>query len=80
MNAEFKRKFDLIRTNRLVQETTDINLDWTAEQGSLSDYTNAYTSFYNDRPAWPDNEWLFPIPQSEMDLNVENGWIQNEGY
>jgi hypothetical protein len=80
LNAEFKRKFDLIRTNRLVQETTDINLDWTAEQGSLSDYTNAYTSFYNDRPAWPDNEWLFPIPQSEMDLNVENGWIQNEGY
>src|SRR5690606_30040452 len=28
LNAEFKRKFDLIRTNRLVQETTDINLDW----------------------------------------------------
>ncbi|KJD35987.1 hypothetical protein PW52_05015 [Tamlana sedimentorum] len=79
-NAEFKRKFDLIRTNRLVQETTNINLDWTAEQGSAINYRNCYTPFYNDRPAWPDNEWLFPIPQSEMDLNIENGWIQNEGY
>ena len=80
LNAEFKRKFDLIRTNRLVQETTDINLDWTAEQGSLTDYFSAYTLYYNNRPAWPDNEWLFPIPQSEMDLNKENGWVQNEGY
>lgn len=80
LNGEFKRKFDLVRTNRLVTETTDINLDWTAEQGSLSDYNNVYTPFYNDRPAWPDNEWLWPIPQSEMDLNVKNGWIQNKGY
>ena len=80
LNAEFKRKFDLIRTNRLVQETTDINLDWTAEQGSLSDYNNVYTPFYNNRPIWPDNEWLFPIPQSELDLNIENGWEQNQGY
>lgn len=79
-NAEFKRKFDLIRTNRLVTETTNINLDWTAEQGSVTNYRNCYTPFYNDRPAWPDNEWLFPIPQSEMDLNIENGWVQNEGY
>jgi hypothetical protein len=80
LNAEFKRKFDLIRTNRLVLETTDINLDWTAEQGSLSDYNNVYTPFYNNRPTWPDNEWLFPIPQSELDLNIENGWEQNQGY
>lgn len=79
-NGEFKRKFDLIRTNRLVQETTDINLDWTAEQGSLTNYRNCYTPFYNGRPAWPDNEWLLPIPQSEMDLNEEFGWIQNAGY
>lgn len=80
LNGEFKRKFDLIRTNRLVTETTDIILDWTAEQGALTNYQNCYTPFYNDRPVWPDNEWLFPIPQSEMDLNIENGWVQNEGY
>jgi hypothetical protein len=80
LNAEFKRKFDLVRTNRLVAETTDIILDWTAEQNSLSDYNNVYTPFYNDRPAWPDNEWLWPIPQSEMDLNVKNDWEQNAGY
>ncbi|MDO7172409.1 RagB/SusD family nutrient uptake outer membrane protein [Mariniflexile sp. AS56] len=80
LNAEFKRKFDLIRTNRLVAETTNILLDWTEDQGSLSDYTNVYTPFYNERPQWPDNEWLFPIPQSEIELNLENGWKQNEGY
>ncbi|MDW5290119.1 RagB/SusD family nutrient uptake outer membrane protein [Formosa sp. PL04] len=80
LNSECKRKFDLIRTNRLVAETTDINLDWTAEQGSLFDYRNCYTAFYNNRPVWPDNEWLFPIPQSQMDLNLVNGWEQNAGY
>ena len=80
LNAEFKRRFDLIRTNRLVDETTNINLDWTINQGSLSDYNNVFTPFYNGRPAWPDNEWLFPIPQSEMDLNKDNNWVQNKGY
>lgn len=80
LNGEFKRKYDLIRTNRLVEETTDINLDWTAEQGALVDYRNAYSQYYLNRPPWPDNEWLFPIPQSEMDLNLSSGWEQNEGY
>lgn len=80
LNAEFKRKFDLIRTNRLVTETTNINLDWTAAQGALKDYRNCYTFFYNNRPAWPDNEWLFPIPESEIQLSREFGWKQNEGY
>lgn len=82
LNAEFKRKFDLIRTNRLksLNTTKVINLDWTAAQGSARNYRNCFTAYYNTRPVWPDNEWLFPIPQSEMDLNIENGWIQNEGY
>lgn len=80
LNAEFKRKLDLMRTNRLVAETTDINLDWTAAQGSLTDYRNAYTPYYNGRPAFPDHEWLWPIPQSQMDLNINNGWYQNKGY
>lgn len=80
LNAEFKRKFDLIRTNRLVAETTDIILDWTADQGSVKEYYNCYETYYSNRPAWPDNEWLFPIPQSEMDLNKDNSWVQNEGY
>ena len=80
LNAEFKRKFDLIRTNQLKIETTNITLKWTATQGSLTDYENCYTYFLENRPAWPDREWLWPIPQSEFDLNKKNGWIQNKGY
>lgn len=80
LNGEFKRKFDLIRTDRLVAETTDINLNWTAEQGSIDDYVNSYTPYRNGRPAFPDNEWLWPIPQSEIELNSKNDWYQNFGY
>lgn len=80
LNGEFKRKFDLIRTKRLVTETTNINLNWTAAQGAKTNYVNCYTIFLNSRPAFPDHEWLWPIPQSEMDLNLKNGWIQNKGY
>lgn len=80
LHGEFKRKNDLKRTDRLVTETTDINLDWTTAQGSLTDYTRVGGFYYNNRPAWPDHEWLWPIPQSEMDLNKEFGWVQNVGY
>lgn len=80
LNAEFKRKYDLMRTDRLVAETTDINLNWTDAQGSVNNYVNTYTAYYNARPTFPDHEWLWPIPQSEMDLNIENGWVQNVGY
>ncbi|MEQ8556534.1 MAG: RagB/SusD family nutrient uptake outer membrane protein [Cyclobacteriaceae bacterium] len=80
LNAEFKRKNDLKRTDRLVAETTNINLDWTAAQGAMNDYTRVGSFYYDNRPAWPDHEWLWPIPQSEMDLNKEFGWVQNFGY
>ena len=78
-NAEFKRKFDLIRTDRLVQETSNINVIWSPDQGSINTYRNCYAQFTGTAP-WPDNEWLWPIPQSEMELNVDNNWVQNEGY
>lgn len=78
-NAEFKRKYDLIRTDRLVQETSDINLIWTPAQGAITTYRNCYTPF-TGTGAWPDNEWLWPIPQSELELNADNNWIQNHGY
>lgn len=90
LHAEFKRKFDLMRTNRLVQETTDINLDWTEAEGAIPpsnytstepySYTNAYNAYYNSRTPYPDNEWLWPIPQPQFNLNIKNGWYQNEGY
>jgi hypothetical protein len=77
--GEYKRKFDLIRTNRLTNSTTNVNLTWTADQGSVKDFRNAYVEF-SGAILWPDNEWLWPIPQAELELNLENDWIQNEGY
>ncbi|ANW96382.1 hypothetical protein AXE80_08870 [Wenyingzhuangia fucanilytica] len=78
-NGESKRKFDLIRTNRLATETATINILWTSAQGSLAVYRNCYSAVNGSIP-WPDNEWLWPIPQSEIELNAKNGWVQNKGY
>jgi hypothetical protein len=78
-NGECKRRFDLIRTNRLASETTDIQLDWTANEGSLTDYRNVNTLFTGTLP-WPDHEWLMPLPQLEIELNSDSDWIQNAGY
>ena len=88
LHAEFKRKFDLMRTNRLKQETTDINLEWSVAQGiyisptqdSTRVYTFAANTYINNRPEYPDREWLWPIPLQELRLNAENDWYQNEGY
>ncbi|MEM1001577.1 MAG: RagB/SusD family nutrient uptake outer membrane protein [Bacteroidota bacterium] len=78
-HGEIKRKFDLMRTNRLLSETSDIKVEWTAEEGSLQDYTNKHV-FFTGNEVWPDREWLYPIPQTQMNLNVNNNWVQNEGY
>jgi hypothetical protein len=78
-NAECKRRFDLIRTNQLVQQTSNITLTWTEQQDSATDYKNSFSQFTGTQ-RWPDNECLLPIPQSEIELNIENGWLQNEGY
>ncbi|MEM9857276.1 MAG: RagB/SusD family nutrient uptake outer membrane protein [Bacteroidota bacterium] len=76
--GEMKRKFDLVRTNRLRTETENIRIQWDTDIGSLTSYINA-NPLYATTP-FPDNEWLLPIPQSEMELNTDNGWVQNEGY
>jgi hypothetical protein len=78
-NGECKRRFDLIRTKRLASETTDIQLEWTANEGALSDYTNVNALFTGTLP-WPEHEWLMPIPQLEIELNADSDWVQNEGY
>lgn len=77
--GECKRRFDLIRTNRLATETANIQVDWTTNEGALQDYSN-HNPVYTGDVTWPDNEWLMPIPTSEMSLNEPFGWIQNEGY
>ncbi|MDO6792594.1 RagB/SusD family nutrient uptake outer membrane protein [Tamlana sp. 1_MG-2023] len=76
--AEMKRRFDLIRTNRLFTETENMHTTWTTALGSATDYS-IYNVLYGTA-SWPDHEWLFPIPQSEMNLNRKNNWIQNAGY
>ncbi len=76
--AEMKRKFDLVRTKRLFTETENMLTEWTPALGSATTYS-INNKLYGSA-TWPDNEWLFPIPQSEMNLNKKNGWVQNEGY
>jgi len=77
--GECKRRFDLIRTKRLATETANITVDWTAAQGSAIDYSNR-NALYTGTVAWPDHEWLMPLPTSEINLNADNDWVQNEGY
>ncbi|MDN3663897.1 RagB/SusD family nutrient uptake outer membrane protein [Algibacter miyuki] len=77
--GEYKRKFDLIRTNRLTTSTNPINIDWEEEQGSVRTLVSASNDFSGDI-LWPDNEWLWPIPQAQMEINLKYGWVQNEGY
>lgn len=76
--GEMKRRFDLIRTNRLKTETENMQTTWTTALGSATDYS--INNVLYGTASWPDHEWLFPIPQSEMNLNRKNGWVQNEGY
>jgi len=76
--GEMKRRFDLIRTNRLYTETLDIKTEWTAAEGSLTTYKNAHAEY--GAFVWPDHEWLFPIPTNQMILNKDNNWSQNNGY
>ena len=77
--GEYKRKFDLIRTDRLTNSTSPINIVWEEEQGSVRTLESASTDFSGDI-LWPDNEWLWPIPQAQMEINLKYGWKQNEGY
>ena len=79
--GECKRRFDLIRTNRLATETASIEITWLATDnpGAGTAYTNT-NSLFTGKVPWPDHEWLMPIPNSEIELNKDNGWVQNEGY
>lgn len=78
-HGECKRRFDLIRTNRLKTETSSIQVVWTTEMGSVLQYTNV-NSLYTGTIEWPDHEWLMPIPNSEIELNADADWVQNDGY
>ncbi|WP_159020732.1 RagB/SusD family nutrient uptake outer membrane protein [Algibacter sp. L3A6] len=79
-NGEVKRRFDLIRTNRLFTATdpsvpNQMDRFWSEEEDSATEYTNMHI-LYGSAP-FPDREWLLPIPQVDITLT---GWEQNEGY
>lgn len=78
--GECKRRFDLIRTNRLATETAQIAIQWlpTDNPPYAVAYGNAQAQY--GTVSWPDHEWLMPIPGTELKLNEANGWVQNEGY
>ena len=79
--GECKRRFDLIRTNRLLEETALIEVDWRASDNPRggTNYSNR-NSLYTGTVVWPEREWLMPIPFSEVQLNKSNNWYQNFGY
>jgi hypothetical protein len=78
-HGECKRRFDLIRTNRLATETLGMQVTWTTAMGALKNYSNKH-ALYTGNVAWPDHEWLMPIPTLEIELNQDNEWVQNAGY
>ena len=77
LHGEAKRRFDLIRTNGFTEMEADLITVWGADQGSANDLI--FYPTYGQVP-WPDNEWLLPIPQSQVNINSVNDWYQNEGY
>lgn len=79
-HGECKRRFDLIRTNRLKTETENIEIDWRPEDnnGLSADYIHTHPSF--GTVSFPDHEWLMPLPTPELRLNEAAGWVQNKGY
>ncbi|WP_044210662.1 RagB/SusD family nutrient uptake outer membrane protein [Flammeovirga sp. OC4] len=79
-NAEGKRKFDLVRTNRLKQlaDATDFyysssdNPEWKASSPK-EDMQVTYIPL-----PYPIHEYIWPIPRPEMALHPN--WKQNYGY
>ncbi|WPR73182.1 RagB/SusD family nutrient uptake outer membrane protein [Flavobacterium sp. NG2] len=74
--GEIKRRFDLIRTDGFfnVNDGTLIKVWASSYNGNFSVNAN------HGNVKWPDREWLLPIPLTEMNLNISNGWVQNKGY
>ncbi len=74
--GEIKRRFDLIRTDGFaaVNDGSLVKVWASSYNGNFSVNTN------HGNVKWPDREWLLPIPLTEMNLNISNGWVQNKGY
>ncbi|NME70138.1 RagB/SusD family nutrient uptake outer membrane protein [Flammeovirga aprica] len=80
LHGECKRKFDLVRTNRLKQKAgnrenfyyTNSNPDLEAELG-----TSVYSTT-QDPVVYPEHEYLWPISLNE--LSIHPHWTQNSGY
>lgn len=77
LHGEAKRRFDLIRTDGFAEMEADLITVWGEDQGSVNDLI--FNPDYGT-VAWPDHEWLLPIPQSVINVNKVNDWYQNEGY
>lgn len=78
--GECKRRFDLIRTNRLKTETDVIAIQWLPSDNPPYTVTFTNSNVNCGLTPFPDHEWLMPIPYSEMQLMKPYGWVQNEGY
>ncbi len=78
--GECKRRFDLIRTKRLATETAQIALQWLPADNPPYAISFRQSNVLHGTVPFPDREWLMPIPGTEMKLNEDNNWVQNEGY
>lgn len=83
--AEVKRRFDLIRTNRLFTETNPtvpgkMDRTWYASDGNKSTVAIPRLAAAHGSVPFPDREWLMPIPTQQLELNKPAKWYQNFGY
>ncbi|NME68724.1 RagB/SusD family nutrient uptake outer membrane protein [Flammeovirga aprica] len=80
LNGEVKRKFDLVRTNRLKEKSdarviyyhSSDNPEWP-----LNVEKDSILVTYEPYP-YPRHEYIWPIPIEELTMN--NSWKQNSGY
>ncbi len=73
--GEVKRRFDLIRTDRVSSETSSTS--FTKRYWLKKSILIVHAEYGNQLG---DYDWLMPIPQTEINLNQANGWTQNSGF
>lgn len=80
LNGEGKRKFDLVRINRLKQLSDNRDIYYNSSDNPNWKGSEAKEDILVTQPSisYPLHEYLWPIPRPELLLN--SNWEQNSGY